>query len=196
MIRVTIENSEKNQTWTAEFKTQASAESWLAEQTGKPGRLPERIRPASELSPDEIATAIEVFPPGTYQVDGVVFEEEMVRLPAEFTSSITDITAEVQERQLKSLVESSIQFGHKILTEFAAENIALGITSDNMTKTVRQRTNQVVEALQTGSLIDAIDEIRSIPEESKDPKFITNSRLLSFINKIEQHLEMPVSESL
>ena len=101
---------------------------------------------------------------------------------AEEDSNITEID------QIKKTVRSAISFGNKIIVEFAAENIQLGITQLGMTKSVRQTMAGVASALQTGSLYDAIDEVREIPDSKKDGKFISNKRLLKYVNKIEEFL--------
>lgn len=100
------------------------------------------------------------------------------------------------QRQILEAVQKATQFGSRVIQEFTVENIILGITADDMTKTVRQNMIEVLSALQTGSLYDAIDEAKSIPAPSKDAKYITDARLLSFINKIETYLEIPLSEDL
>jgi hypothetical protein len=96
--------------------------------------------------------------------------------------------------KIKFAVERAILFGQSIIAEFAAENVLLGITEASMTNQVRKVTMQVTSALNTGALYDAIAECRAIPEEDKDDVFITNDRLLTFINKIEEYLGIPLSE--
>lgn len=93
-------------------------------------------------------------------------------------------------------IDSAIKFGMSLVTEFAADNVIMGITQDGMTSTVRKNMEQVFLAVSTGSLYDAIFEIKQIPPEKKDSKYITDSRLLVFINKIETYLNIPQSESL
>lgn len=99
-------------------------------------------------------------------------------------------------KQTQLVVSNAISFGNKLVVEFASENILMGITQDGMTKIVRQNMTEVISALQTGSLYDAINEARNIPIERKDAKYITNERLLQFINKIESYLNKPLSQSL
>lgn len=92
-----------------------------------------------------------------------------------------------------TILSPAMQFGQNLIKEFASENIALGITQAGMTGAVRAVTADITSALNTGSLYDAIQAARSIPEESKDLTFVTDSRLLIFINKIETYLGMPLS---
>lgn len=93
-------------------------------------------------------------------------------------------------------IEDAMNFGNKLMVEFTTENIVMGITQDGMTGTVRKRLQEVIMCLITGSLYDAIIELKAIPTEHKDPKYLTNARLLTFINKIETYLQIPLSTSL
>jgi hypothetical protein len=92
-----------------------------------------------------------------------------------------------------AVLTPAISFGQEMVITFAAENIGLGITQAGMTTTVRAATANVVSALQTGSLYDAITAARAIPEESYDATFVTEARILLFINKIEDYLGIPRS---
>lgn len=87
-------------------------------------------------------------------------------------------------------------FGNQLIDDFAAENILLGITQANMTNSVRKTLSEVTACLMTGSLYDAMLEARAIPNDKKDATFITNARLLAFINKIEIYLNLPLSTQL
>ncbi len=95
-----------------------------------------------------------------------------------------------------NILTPAIAKGQELIVTFAAENIALGITQAGMTTQVRTVTADVVSALSTGSLYDAITAARAIPPASYDATFVTEARLLSFINKIEVYLGIPVSASL
>jgi hypothetical protein len=41
-----------------------------------------------------------------------------------------------------------------------------------------------------------MDQVRAIPAESKDPIFVTDARMLEFINSIETYLGLPKSSQL
>lgn len=101
-----------------------------------------------------------------------------------------------QKKYVESLILKSINFGNELISEFAAENVMMGITQDGMTGTVRKHMSEVVSALNTGSLYDAIIEAKAIPAEHKDGKYITNARLLTFINKLETYLGITLTTSL
>jgi len=93
-------------------------------------------------------------------------------------------------------VAAAVSFGQRLLIKFAAENVLLGITQRGMTSSVRHILADVVQCLQTGSLYDAMDQIRSIPSGSKDPVIITDARLLVCINLIESYIGMNLSTHL
>ena len=97
---------------------------------------------------------------------------------------------------VESIVNEAQRFGFNLIISFAAENILLGISQLGMTTSVRATTAMVVNALMTGSLYDAITEAKAIPLENKDAIFVTDARLLAFINKIETYLGIPLSETL
>lgn len=97
---------------------------------------------------------------------------------------------------MTGVLTPAIAKGQELIVMFAAENISLGITQAGMTTQVRTVTAGVVSALSTGSLYDAITAARAIPPASYDSTFVTADRLLSFINKIEVYLGIPVSTSL
>lgn len=96
----------------------------------------------------------------------------------------------------KAAVGAAIGFGQGLVTEFAAENVILGITADNMTGAVLTKMQGVLVAVQSGSLYEAITRAKAIPAEDKDVKYITDARLLAFVNKIETFLGVELSETL
>lgn len=90
--------------------------------------------------------------------------------------------------QVEKIVRAAMAFGNELIVEFSTENIMLGITQDGMTKQVRQTMSEVISALITGSLYDAIDEVDAIPESAKDGKYITDERLQQYKAKIQEYL--------
>lgn len=102
---------------------------------------------------------------------------------------------------IKDVVKNTVlipaeTFANILTADFTSENISMGITQDNMTTTVRIVLSDVYNCLKTASLYDAIKALKAIPEESKDLKYITNPRLLVFMNKIEAYLKLPLTLSL
>ena len=102
----------------------------------------------------------------------------------------------VPVESVRRVISDAILFGQRLTTEFAAENVLLGITQLNMTGTVLGHLVEVMEAVNAGSLYEAITRIRAVPSESYDATFITAPRLLAFINKIEAYLGLPPSGAL
>jgi hypothetical protein len=106
------------------------------------------------------------------------------------------LSPEEQQEQLRSMVRAAIAFGNNLIEEFIMENIVLGITQDGMSATVLNVMAPASEALRFGSLYVAIERLKAIPAESKDAKYVTDARLLQAVNKIEQYLNVPLSETL
>lgn len=99
----------------------------------------------------------------------------------------------IQQETITAIIKSARGFGTEIIVEFATENVMLGITQDGMTGTVRRHCSEVIDCLITGSLYDAINEIKAIPVENRDSKYLTPERLTKFCNKIEDYLGIPRS---
>ena len=93
-------------------------------------------------------------------------------------------------------VASARAFASRLIDEFAGENRRLGIIEDGMTGQVITRMQNVLMALYTGSLPEAIIRVKAIPTEDKDPKYITDARLLVFVNKTRQYLGLAPVASL
>lgn len=94
---------------------------------------------------------------------------------------------------IKSVIAEAMFFGNSLIEDFATDNILLGITQAGMTGTVRKALREVSSALRSGSLKDAIIEMRAVPSEDKDGTFINDTRLLDYINRIETYLGLPLS---
>lgn len=93
-------------------------------------------------------------------------------------------------------IADACSFGQRLLIKFAADNVLLGITQAGKTAAVRMALSSVIQCLQTGSLYDAIAQVRAVPPELKDSTFITDARLLAFINSCEDYLGLSRSQSL
>lgn len=135
------------------------------------------------------------------EFDGFLCEDSVVTvlLTTEVTSEIVNKIEMIipphpsQLSQIKRVINSASNFGMDLMNDFAAENVIMGITQDGMTGTVRKACSEVIDCLVTGSLYDAIKEVKSIPLEKKDSKYLTNARLTIFINKIETYLGIPLT---
>ena len=97
---------------------------------------------------------------------------------------------------IRLAVSNAIDFGNRTILDAITENVLLGITQAGMTHTVAKRMFEVNSALTSGSLYDAIHELKIVPEEHKDGVFISDDRLLSVVNKIETYLNIPLSVEL
>lgn len=99
------------------------------------------------------------------------------------------------QNTLSYRIEDAMNFASKLMVQFTTENIIMGITQDGMTGHVRKTLSEVTMCLITGSLYDAIYEVKSIPAEKRDVKYLSDARLLIFINKIETYLGVTLSTS-
>lgn len=97
---------------------------------------------------------------------------------------------------IESIVSDATRFGQGLLVSFAAENVLMGITQEGKTGEVMDKLALVLPAVQAGSLYLAIERIRAIPSSEYDTKYVTAARLITFINKIETYLGMPLSNAL
>jgi hypothetical protein len=178
-------------------ETQASPEKWVKE--GEEDSLTQPM--IAERWSDGITTvwSEQEVPQvdGEPDVDFVYFpatqDDSWTYVPAvEYSWEIVEdqeaIDAANAQTALKQAVQGAINFGNQLLVDFAAENIKLGITQDGMTKTVRQNMAEVMSAISTGSLYDAIEEIDAIPAEAKDDKYITDERLAVYKQRILDYL--------
>lgn len=123
------------------------------------------------------------------------FSAEHWEIKLDQTKKDTEAALNLKNAQEQQYI-NAIDFGFGLAVSYGTENALMGITQDMMTKTVRQAMSEVTNALQTGSLRDAMDELKLIPEGSKDAKYITDARMLEFINKIETYLGDPLSTNL
>ena len=95
--------------------------------------------------------------------------------------------------KVQEVIENAIYYGGRLLVEFAAENVLLGITQAGKTSEVMDKLAFVNDAISTGSLYEAIYRIKAVPVEDYDSTFITIGRLVLFVNKIEAYLGLPES---
>lgn len=96
-----------------------------------------------------------------------------------------------QLEQVKMVIANSIAFGNDLISQFAAENVIMGITQANKTKAVADYLSDVTRYLSTGSLYEVINEINRL-QQNEIPQdltpFVTNERMNEFKNKIEDYL--------
>lgn len=143
-----------------------------------------------------IEEEIDVEDPETGEISKQIIEKEIeVELPIENIESLFALIPLYQPLVSRMTIYQKIQkdaiFGQQLITEFAVDNILSGIVDEKKTAEIRAKTNLITQALKEGFLNDALDEIKKIPIESKDEKFLTEDRLKSYQNKIEDRLEIP-----
>jgi hypothetical protein len=97
---------------------------------------------------------------------------------------------------IEGVVSAATKFGQDIMVSFAAENVLLGITQENKTGEVLNKLTGVLAAVQAGSLYEVISRIKLIPVEDYDVKYITEARLITFCNKIETYLGIPLTTEI
>ena len=89
MFKVNISNASQNLSWSTSFPTELEAQEWLAKQIGKPHRLPEReVSIEDDYAQEDVLEVIEE------EIDGVM-QQVRVRLRAQYSSEIVDISAQV-----------------------------------------------------------------------------------------------------
>ena len=104
-----------------------------------------------------------------------------------------DPTPHALKKYVQTAVSEAIGFGYYLISEFGAENTLSGIEQAGMTRTVRLITADVAAALSSGALLDAIAAMREISPDDYDGVFVTEAKLLRYINKCEVYMGMPKS---
>lgn len=118
----------------------------------------------------------------------------------DYVTSLTSVLADYNTNKIQYLYQQVLSnaeaFGAKCIREFAAENIVMGITQAGMSGVVLTILTGVMQALLAGSLYEAMSRIRAVDPINYDGTFLTASRCLQFVNKIEVYLGIPLSSSL
>lgn len=112
------------------------------------------------------------------------------------SSEATAYTQKAAAASIKAQVVAINAFSSDLLNQFAAENIAMGITADGKTEDVLDTMLPVMSALQGGAPTIAIKRAKAIAPSEYDSKYVTAARLKSYVNKIEAFLGLPLSNSL
>ena len=92
----------------------------------------------------------------------------------------------------KDKVRAAMNYGQKLMIDFAGENVGMGITQAGKTKTVSDYLIDVTRYLQTGSLYEVMNEIDAlilagIPGDLSP--FVTEARMNDFKAKIISFLQ-------
>ena len=137
----------------------------------------------------------DVLDPETQVLSKVVAVDELAK--AQILDARNAAAAQkAQEDALRAVLKNAVAFGTKLMEDFVMENIAMGITADNMSEAVLDAMAPVESALRTGTLHVALKRLKEVPVELKDPKYITDARLLAAVNKLENYLGLQQSGEL
>ena len=109
--------------------------------------------------------------------------------------AIEDFNETNKRCQTARSINDALAFGNTIKKDFVAENVMLGITQRGLTGHVRKMMREVKDAIDSGSLYDAITEIKLLNPADFDSVIITPARILVFRNKIETYLQVPLATS-
>ncbi len=108
---------------------------------------------------------------------------------------ISNHILETTREMIDAVITDAIAFGNTVKKDFVAENVMLGITQRGLTGHVRKMLREVKDAMESGSLYDAITEIKSLNPDDFDNAIVTPARILVFRNKIETYLHVPLATS-
>jgi hypothetical protein len=92
---------------------------------------------------------------------------------------------------IKGVVREAINFFDELMIDYAADNVALGITQAGKTKSVADYLSNVMRYGQSGSLYEVINEIDSLKAAGVPvdlAPFITDARLDQFKQSILDYL--------
>lgn len=98
----------------------------------------------------------------------------------------------------QELVEEASAFGNQLILQFAAQNVAFGITQAGQTLNVLNYADALNTSLSSGSLYVAIAQIEGMIADTSTAKtslspFITNDILYSYLNQIQTWLDIPLT---
>jgi len=110
--------------------------------------------------------------------------------PVSTTSEERAADAVNLDKHVEDILAASKSFGAQKVKEFTMENLLMGITASGQTNTVRKALYETWQAIETGSLHDAIYEAEQVTRTSP---FLTEARLRGFINELEAYLGLPLS---
>lgn len=123
----------------------------------------------------------------------IVFPSELTQSQVETLNSLVAAhNPNAQLEAIKNVVRAATSFGQSIIIDFAAENVALGITQAGKTKAVADYLANMTRYAQTGSLYEVLAEIDRL-EQAGLPQdlvpFVTAARLQIFRTKITSYLQ-------
>lgn len=115
---------------------------------------------------------------------------------SEMTGEFDEYLANKTQLSVEASIASAMAFGSQLLREFSAQNVLLGITQAGMTGSVLSILTGVMQALLAGSLYEAIERVKAVDPADYDGTYLSAVRCLTFVNKIEGYLGLPLSTEL
>lgn len=107
----------------------------------------------------------------------------------------TDKQAAKQFEAVKQAVKAAKEFGSNLADEFSAENVVLGIDTATSALLI-QRLAGLFQALQAGSLFVGVEFLKHFDPLLMDETFLTEARLLKYLNKMEDYLGITKTTAL
>lgn len=106
----------------------------------------------------------------------------------------------VWEQGARNTIRNAIEKGQQLVEDFATESIVLGINQANMSGPVRRAMQDVVNSLLTGALYDSVSSIKTVRDDIQGNTaltdvFLSDTRLLKYLNELEAFLGLPLTES-
>lgn len=99
------------------------------------------------------------------------------------------------KEMVQTIIFNAIAFGSQLTKDFVTDNVMLGITQRGLTGHVRRMFREIKDCMDTGSLYDAVTEIKNLDPDGFDNVIVTPARVLAFRNKIETYLNVPLAQN-
>jgi hypothetical protein len=115
--------------------------------------------------------------------------------PDGYTVTRVNIDQEIAVKNALEGLKASRAFGVALVDAFAVENVVLGINAAQ-SDAVMAALLPTLTALSNGYLETAIRRVKEIDQNIFDGVFLSEARLLSYVNKIETFLGITLSTSL
>lgn len=104
--------------------------------------------------------------------------------------------APTAQEQIQGALASSMTFCQGLMLQFMVENVQLGITQSGKAGLLIEYLHDVIHSFLSGSVYEAITQIDGYIADTGDTKtslspFVTNDRLTTYKNKIQDYLGIP-----
>lgn len=212
MKKVVVKNLSNVETHSGEFATQELANAWIASQIekgercawGRPAwteirQVVENGVPVFETTYEPILDAngnpvLDSQGNATYRAVRTAVIET-IEHEDQFTTEIIDVSQEYVLKNARSQIAANRRFGTSLVDDFAIENVSLGINAEQ-SDGVLTVLGGVLTALSSGYLETAIRMVKAVNPAVFDGTFLSESRLLSYVNRIETYLGIELSTEL